>query len=73
MLHTLIWGPAEYFYVQLLLHFYHINLQHSSCKSGFSIRVENSVGPDQMASEEACQSGYTEFSERLVRAQQDNG
>ena len=30
--------------------FYHANLQQSNWKHVFSIRVENSVGPDQMAS-----------------------
>ena len=33
--------------------FYHVNLHHSSCKHVFSIRVENSVNPGQMASSEA--------------------
>ena len=32
---------------------YPVNLQYSSCKDVFSIRVENSVDPDQMASSEA--------------------
>ena len=30
---------------------YPVNLQHSSCKLIFSIRLENSVDPDQMASD----------------------
>ena len=36
-------------------HFYPVNPQHSSCKHVhvFSMRVENSVDPDQMASSEA--------------------
>ena len=29
------------------------NMQHSSCKHVFSIRLENDVDPDQMASSEA--------------------
>ena len=33
--------------------FYPVNLQHSSRKHVFSIRVENSVDPDQMALLEA--------------------
>ena len=33
--------------------FYPVNLQHSSSMHIFSIRVENSVDPDQMASSEA--------------------
>ena len=33
--------------------FYPVNLQHSSCKLVFSIRVDNSVDPDQLASSEA--------------------
>ena len=33
--------------------FYPVNLQNSSCKHVFSIRVENRVDPDQMASSEA--------------------
>ena len=56
-------GLLNIFYVQLLLNVYPINLQHSSCKSGLSIRVENSVDPDQMASSEASPSGSTVFSE----------
>ena len=32
---------------------YLVNLKHSSCKHAFSIRVENSVDPDQTASLEA--------------------
>ena len=42
---------AEYFYI--IHHFYPINLQHSSCKHVFSIRVENIEDPDRMASLEA--------------------
>ena len=38
-----------------LLNFYPVNLQHSSCKHVFSIRVENSVDPDQMAFRWLCQ------------------
>ena len=30
-----------------------LNLQHTSCKHVFSIRMENSVDPDQMATSEA--------------------
>ena len=37
----------------LFPNFYLVNLQHSSCKHTFSISVENSVDPDQMASPEA--------------------
>ena len=33
--------------------FYPVNQQHSGCKHIFSIRVENSVDPDQIASTEA--------------------
>ena len=33
----------------LILIFYPVNLQHSSCNHVLSIRVENSVGPGQMA------------------------
>ena len=38
---------------KLLLKFLSVNLQHSTCKHVFSIRVESSVDPDQMASSEA--------------------
>ena len=42
-------------------HFYYIDLQHSyQLKTLFSIRVEDSVDPDQMASGEAIWSGSTE-------------
>ena len=41
------------FCTTLLPNFYLINLQHSSCKHAFEIRVENSVDPDQMASSTA--------------------
>ena len=37
----------------LLPNFNPVKLKHSSCKHLFSIRVENSVDPDQMASLEA--------------------
>ena len=43
---------TSYFYVQLLSNFYHFSLQHSSCQHVFSVKVENSVDPDQMASSE---------------------
>ena len=33
--------------------FYPVDLQHSRCKHTFSVRVENSVDPDQLASSEA--------------------
>ena len=33
----------------LLPNFYPVKMQHSSCKHVFSIRVENSLDPDQMA------------------------
>ena len=35
---------AEYFYVLNI--FFSVNLQNSSCKHVFSIRIESSVGPD---------------------------
>ena len=44
---------ADFFITTLLPNIYLVNLQHSSCKHVFSIRVENSVDPDQMASSEA--------------------
>ena len=34
----------------LLPNFKHVYLQHSSCEHVFTIKVENSVDPDQMAS-----------------------
>ena len=34
-------------------HFHHVNLQHSGCEHVCTIRIENSVDPDQMASSEA--------------------
>ena len=37
----------------LLLNFNPVKLKHSSCKHLFSIRVENRVDPDQVASLEA--------------------
>ena len=40
---------AEYFYMYNTTS---INLQHRDCKHIFSIRVENSVDPDQIASSE---------------------
>ena len=48
----------------LLPEFYPVNLQHSSCKNVFSIRIENNVDPDQMASSEAIWSGSTVFPSR---------
>ena len=41
-----------------------VNLQHSSCKHAFLIRMEDSVDPDWMASSEASQSGSTVFSKK---------
>ena len=41
--------------------FYPVNMQHSSCKHVFSIKVENSVDPDQMASFKASCSGPIMF------------
>ena len=38
--------------------------EHSTCKHVFTIRVENSVDPNQMASSEATISGSTVFSEK---------
>ena len=49
----------------LLPEFYLINLQHSSSNHVFSIRLENSVDPDQMATLEAILSGSTVFSKRI--------
>ena len=46
----------------LLTHFYPVNQQHSSCKHGFLIWVENSVDPDQLASSEVSWSGSAVFS-----------
>ena len=37
-----------------LPNFYPVNLQHSNWKHVFSIRVENSVDPDQLASNKQC-------------------
>ena len=37
----------------LLYNFHPVNLQHSSSQKVFSIRVENSVDPDQLVSSEA--------------------
>ena len=39
---------AEYFYVLHSPNFYSVNLQFSSCNPVYSIRVENSVDPDQI-------------------------
>ena len=36
-------------YTTPLPNFYLVNLQHSSCKHGFSIGIENIVNPDQIA------------------------
>ena len=44
--------------------FYLLNWQHSSYMHVFSIRVENSVDPDQVASSEASWSGSTVFSQK---------
>ena len=45
---------VEYFlFATLLSNFNRLNLQYSSCKHVISIKVENSVDPDQMASSEA--------------------
>ena len=43
---------AEYLIYYTSPHFYLVNLQHSRCKYAFSIRVENSVYSNQMASSE---------------------
>ena len=43
---------AEYFIYFTLSQVYRVNLQYSSCKHVFSIRVENSMDPDKMASDE---------------------
>ena len=48
----------------LLLCFYPVNLQFFSWKHVFSIGVENSVDPDQMASSEGIWSGSTVFSKK---------
>ena len=48
----------------LLPNFYPFNLQHFTCKHLFSIRLENSVDPDQLASSEV-------FSKRINTGQQD--
>ena len=50
----------------LLPNFQPVNLHLSSCKRVFSIRMENSVDPDQMALSEAegSYSGSTLFSEK---------
>ena len=57
--------PCWYFYVlHSSLFFYSVNLQQSSYKHVFSIRMENSVDRDQMASPEARWSGSTEFSKK---------
>ena len=52
------------FYAVTLPNCYTVNLQHSSCKHIFPIRVENSVDPVQMASSEASLSGSTVFSKK---------
>ena len=53
-MHSLIWGPD--FLTQLLKHILRVLKRtvslSSSCKYVFSIRVENRVNPDQMASSE---------------------
>ena len=51
-----------YLCTTLLPNFCPVNLQHCSYKYVFSISVENSVDPDQLASEEASWSGFTVFS-----------
>ena len=48
----------------LLPYLYPVSLQHSSYTHVISIRVENSVDPDQMASSKASSSGYKVFSKR---------
>ena len=53
------------FMYYMLPNFYPIiNLQHSSCKHVFLIKVETSVDPDQMASSEASLSLSTVFSKK---------
>ena len=42
-----------FLYPTLLPNIYPVKLLHSSCKHVFSIKVENSVDPDQLASDEA--------------------
>ena len=50
-----------------------VNLQQSSCKGVFSIRVENSVDPDQMASSEAVWSGSALFLKRIYPSSAGQG
>ena len=50
VLNSCFQNPSESSATLLL---YLLNLQHSSCKHVFSIRKENSMNPDQMASSEA--------------------
>ena len=45
---------------------YAVNLQHSSWKRVFLIRVENIVDPDQLALSEANWSGSTVFSKKII-------
>ena len=41
----------NFFFTTLLPDFYPVNLQQFSCKHFFSVRVENSVNPNQISSE----------------------
>ena len=65
---------ADYFYV---LHsspiFSPVNLQLSSCKHVFSISVENTVDPDQMALLEAICSGSTLFTKEDISSSAKQG
>ena len=45
----------------LFPNFYHVTMQYTSCKHAFTIRVKNSVDPDQMALSEASLFGSTVF------------
>ena len=45
--------------------FYHVNLQHSSSKHVVSIRVENNVDPDQMASQEPADLDLSYFLKKI--------
>ena len=48
-----------------------VNSQHSSCKHLFSIRVDFSVDPDQIAASEAADLYLQCFKKEQIRVQQD--
>ena len=58
---------AEYLFMyNTPLLFYPVNMQHSSFKHAFSIGVENSVDPDQMASLKPSDLDLQRFQKRII-------